>query len=67
MVALDGAPDSIGLSASGPAQVCALQYEPALSLLPPLMSRPIAPLSKRTPAIGLSNLFRNRLERTPRS
>src|SRR5436305_6624747 len=50
---------SIVLSCSDPVQVRALQYEPALSLLPELMSAPTGPESKRTPVSGLSNLLSN--------
>ena len=53
------------LSASGPVHVRALQYEPALSRLPPLMRTPTGPLSKRTPTSGLSNLLSRSIERTP--
>ena len=58
---------AILLSCSGPVQVSALQNEPALTLLPALMSTPVGPLSKRTPVSGLSNLFSSSIERTPRS
>src|SRR3954453_11032144 len=57
--------EKIVLSASGPVQVFALQYEPALSLLPPLIRTPTGPLSKRTPTRGLSNLLSSSIERTP--
>ena len=56
-----------GCRAAGRRTSRALQNEPALSLLAPLMSAPIGPQSKRTPASGLSNLFSSRLDRTPRS
>ena len=42
-----------------------VQNDPALFLLPPLITTPNSPLSKRTPASGLSNLFSSSEERTP--
>src|SRR3954462_6837084 len=57
--------EKIVLSESGPVQVFALQYEPALSLLPPLISTPTGPLSNRTPTSGLSNLLSSSIERPP--
>src|SRR3954453_10421073 len=55
----------IVLSVNGVVQVRALQYEPALSLLPALISTPDGPLSNLTPDSGLSNLLSRSIDRTP--